>query len=82
MSPGAQNIKTVPNTLNTADNESKTCKRDTATSVPSKMCPGALNKKTVPDALGTAEKDSGSAKHENETRRYQYRRKCVRARKT
>jgi hypothetical protein len=45
------------------------------------MSPGAQNMKTGPDALSTAEKESGRAKHENGTRRTQYRRIRVQARK-
>jgi hypothetical protein len=62
--------------------ERKTCKRDTTSSVPSKMSLGAQNMKTRPDAFGTAQNESGSEKHENWTRRPRYRRKQVRERKT
>jgi hypothetical protein len=69
MSRGAQNLKTGPDALGTAENESgrKTLKLDRIPSVPPKTSPGAQNMEMGPDALGTAENESERAKHENET---------------
>jgi hypothetical protein len=79
-SPGAQNMKTGPvglstaedtgpDALGTAENESrrKTWKRDPTPSIPPKSCLGAQNMKTGPDALDTAENESGRATDENGT---------------
>jgi hypothetical protein len=84
MSRGAQKLKTGPDTLGTAENESgrKTLKLDPTLSVPSEPIPGAQNMKTGADALSTAKTEYGHAKHENETRLPRYRRKLFRARKT
>jgi hypothetical protein len=78
-------MKTGPDTLGTAENESGSAKHENGTPtppIPSKMIPGAQNMKMRPDALGTAENEYGRAKHENGTRRPRYRRKRVRERKT
>jgi hypothetical protein len=85
MSMGAQNMKTGPNALATAEKRvwvRKTLKRDPTPSLPSKMSPGTQNMKTEPNALGTAENKFGSAKHENGIGRPRYCRKRVRERKT
>jgi hypothetical protein len=84
MSPGAQNMKTGPDALGTAENDSGRTKYENGTRRPlyrEKMSPGAKNLKTGPDALCTAENESGRVKHESGTRRPRYRRKRVRARK-
>jgi hypothetical protein len=63
-------MKTGPDALGTAENESKHAKLengDLTPSEPPKMSKGAQNKKMGPDALRTAENESGNAKHENET---------------
>jgi hypothetical protein len=70
MGPEAQNIKTGPDALVTAENESVSTKHENWTPtplVPTKMIPGAQNKKTGHDAHGTAENDFGSVKLENGT---------------
>jgi hypothetical protein len=84
MSPGAQIMKTGPDTLGNGETnpERKTWKRDLTPSVTPKMSPGAQNMKTGTDALGIVENESGRAKHENETRRTWHRRKWVREHKT
>jgi hypothetical protein len=62
-------MKTPPDALGTAENESGCAKHENGTdpSEPPKTSLGAQNMKTGPDALGTAENEAGSAKHENET---------------
>jgi hypothetical protein len=78
MSPEAQNMKTGPDALGTAENESGRAKQENGYATPPvtpKTSPGAQNKKTTPDAFCTAENESRSAKHENGTRRHRYRRK-------
>jgi hypothetical protein len=66
--PGAQNKKTGPDIVGTAENGSgsaKHKKRDPTPLVPLKMRLGAQSMKTGPDAIGTAQNGSWSAKHEN-----------------
>jgi hypothetical protein len=78
-------MKTGPDALGTAENDSGRAKHENRTRRPryrEKTSPGAKNMKTGPDALGTAENESGRVKHESGTRRPRYRRKQVRARKT
>jgi hypothetical protein len=72
-SPTTQNMKTGPDALGTAENESGLAKRDPTPSILPKMSPGAQNMKTGPDTLDAAENESGSIKNENGTRRPQYR---------
>jgi hypothetical protein len=62
----AQNMKTGPNALRTAENVSGSAKHENGTK----------------DAVGTAENEFGGRKHENETRRPRYRWKWVPERKT
>jgi hypothetical protein len=69
---GAQNMKTGPDTVGTAENGAGSAKHEKQKPTPSvqpKTGPGAQNMKTEPDARSTAETESGSAKHENGTRR-------------
>jgi hypothetical protein len=70
-------MKTGPDAIGTAENESGRAKHENGTRRPRapKMSPGAQNMKTGPDALGTAKNESGNAKHENGTQRPRYRRK-------
>jgi hypothetical protein len=62
-------MKTGPDALGTAKNESWSAKNENRTRRPRycRKLVNAQNMKTVPDALGTVEKESGSAKHENGT---------------
>jgi hypothetical protein len=84
MSPGAQNIKTGPDVLGIAENESgrENMKTGPHASVPQKTRTGAQNMKTGTESHDTAENESELANYENETRRPRYRRKRVCARKT
>jgi hypothetical protein len=84
MSLGAQNMKTVPDALVTAENHYGSAKQEkwTSTSVPPKMSPGAQNMKTGPDALGTAKNMPDCEKQENGIGHTRFRRKRVRERKT
>jgi hypothetical protein len=78
MSPGAQNMKTRPDALRTAENVSGSAKHENGTRRPRYR----QNMKTRVDAVGTAENESGSAKYEIGSRRTQNRRKRVWERKT
>jgi hypothetical protein len=87
MSPRAQNMKTGPDALDTAENMSGSAKHENGTRLvfsctTRNESENEKNMKTGVDALGTAEKESGREKHENMTRCILYRRKRVRARKT
>jgi hypothetical protein len=73
MSLGAQNVKTGPDTLGIAENESRHEKLDSLPSVPPKTSPDAQNMKSEPFALGTTENESGPTKYKNETRRTRHR---------
>jgi hypothetical protein len=78
MNLGRQNMKTGPDALGTAENESgsaKTGKRDSTPWLEPKISPGAQNMKTRRNALGYNE-----YKHENGTRRTRRLRKRARAR--
>jgi hypothetical protein len=66
-------MKTGPDTLGPAENESGSAKHENGTD--SKMSSGAHNMKTGHDALCSAENGSWSAKHESGTRRPRNRRK-------
>jgi hypothetical protein len=70
-STGAQNIKTGPEALGTAENETRSPKHEKGADTigTAETSQGAQKKKTGPDALGTAENMSGSEKHGNGTRR-------------
>jgi hypothetical protein len=69
MSLGAQNMKTEPDAVGTAENEFCCAKheQDPTPSVSPKTSPGAQNLKTGLDALDTYENMPENAKHENET---------------
>jgi hypothetical protein len=70
MNPGAQNMKTRPDALDTDENEfgsTKHEKREPTPSVPLKMSLGTQNIKIEPDALGTVKNMSGSGKHKSGT---------------
>jgi hypothetical protein len=90
MSQGAQNMKTGPDALGTAENESERAKHENGTrhpryrgkrlweptpSIPLKISSSAQNMKTGPDALRTAKNESHRAKHEDGTGRPRDRRK-------
>jgi hypothetical protein len=62
---GAKNMKTEPDALGTAENESESAKLKNWTRRP-RYCLttlGAQNMKTEPDALGTSQNESRSTKH-------------------
>jgi hypothetical protein len=85
MSPDAQYIKTGPDALGTAENDSKSAQHENGSRRPRylpKSSLGAQNIKTRPDALGIPENESGSAKHESGTRRHRCRGKGLREPKT
>jgi hypothetical protein len=75
MSPGAKNMKTVPDALCTAENESESTNHENGTRRP-------WYRRNCVRERNTAENEYEQAKHENETRRSQYRRKYVQERKT
>jgi hypothetical protein len=71
-------MKTGPDAVGTAENESGNAKYENGTCRPrdrrnettlgaqnKETCPGTQNMKTGPDALGTAENEFERAKHEN-----------------
>jgi hypothetical protein len=73
-SSGAQNMKTGPDALSTAEKESGPAKLENGTRRP--WYPDAVGTaKTIPGALCTAENEFGQEKQENGTRRPRYRRK-------
>jgi hypothetical protein len=80
----AQNMKSGPDALGTAENEYGDAKHENG---PDTLCtaengPRSEIMKTGPDAVDTAENEFGRAKQENGSRRPRYRRKRVRERKT
>jgi hypothetical protein len=84
MSPRAQNTKTGPDALGTAENEfgAQNMKTGFDDLYTTENEFGAQNMKTGPDAIGTVGNESGSVKYENETRHPRFRRKYVCERKT
>jgi hypothetical protein len=71
-------MKTGPDALGTAENESMSANQENMTqraSYRQKRVRKCKTSKTGPDALGTAENEYGGAKHVNGSRRPRYREK-------